>query len=365
MRLVFLGLSLSSSWGNGHATTYRALLRALADDGHELLFLERDQPWYASQRDLPDPDFCTLRLYDSPAELRRYARAIARADAVIIGSYVPQGLQVIEAVLPMRQGLLCFYDIDTPVTLRKLAAGDTEYIAPDFVPLFDLYLSFTGGPSLRVLEAVYGARRARALYCSVDPSLYRPTDAPRRWDLGYLGTYSADRQDALEALLLEPARRLPQHRFVVAGSLYPVGIDWPANVERIEHLPPGQHADFYSSLGWALNVTRADMVRAGYSPSVRLFEATACGVPVISDAWQGLDEIFTRGTEVLPVRDTEAVMATLRMAEQRRRRIGQAGQQKTLARHTAAQRARELHSYLLEAAGRPLRSRVPAAAAGD
>jgi spore maturation protein CgeB len=364
VRLVFFGLSLSSSWGNGHATTYRALLRALADEGHELLFLERDQPWYALHRDLPDPDFCTLRLYESPAELRRYARAIARADAVIIGSYVSQALQVIQAVLPMRQGLFCFYDIDTPVTLRKLASGDTEYIAPDYVPLFDVYLSFTGGPTLRVLEAVYGARRARALYCSVDPLLYRPTGTPRRWDLGYLGTYSADRQDALEALLLEPARRLPQRRFVVAGSLYPAGVSWPANVERIEHLPPGQHADFYSSLGWALNVTRPDMVRAGYSPSVRLFEATACGAPVLSDIWPGLDDIFTPGTEVVPVGGTGAVMAALSMTEQRRRGIGRAGQRKTLTRHTAAQRARELHACLLEAAGRPFRSRIPAAAAG-
>jgi spore maturation protein CgeB len=346
MRLVFLGLSLSSSWGNGHATTYRALLRALARRGHDILFLEREQPWYAASRDLRAADYCELAFYDSPAGLRRFSARIAAADAVIVGSYVPDGVAVIEQVAGVRRGALCFYDIDTPVTLRKLAAGDTEYLRPDLVPLFDLYLSFTGGPSLAVLEEVYGASAARALYCAVDPALYHHTGNERRWALGYLGTYSADRQPALERLLLAPARLSPDLRFVVAGSLYPPDIAWPANVERIEHLPPADHAAFYSSLGWALNVTRADMVRAGYSPSVRLFEATACGTPVISDQWPGLETVFLPGRDLLVAESTGAVLHALRLPEADRAAIGAAGRERTLRDHTADQRAWMLEQYL-------------------
>jgi spore maturation protein CgeB len=351
MRLVFLGLSLSSSWGNGHATTYRALLRALSRRGHDLLFLERDKPWYASNRDLPVPGFCRFHLYDSVEDLRRFASEIARADAVVIGSYVPDCPDVLEQVDRLRRGLLCFYDIDTPVTLRGLETGSPDYLRPVMVPRFDLYFSFTGGPTLRHLERDYGARQAEALYCSVDPDLYEPTGAFRRWDFGYLGTYSDDRQPALERLLIEPARQMPQHRFVVAGPQYPSSIDWPANVERIEHLAPADHAAFYSSLGWTLNVTRADMVRAGYSPSVRLFEATACGTPVISDTWPGLDAVFRPGIEILQASTTEDVAAALMMPEWQRRLLGAAGRRRTLREHTAANRATTLERALTRAAG--------------
>ncbi|HET8995446.1 MAG TPA: glycosyltransferase, partial [Acetobacteraceae bacterium] len=248
------------------------------------------------------------------------------------------------------QTLLCFYDIDTPVTLRKLAEGDTEYLSAAHIPVFDLYFSFTGGPTLRLLEAHYGARAARALYCSVDPEKYHPTGVPRRWALGYLGTYSTDRQPALERLLLQPARRLPHLRFVVAGSMYPADIAWPDNVDRIEHLPPDQHADFYASLDWALNVTRADMLRAGYSPSVRLFEATACGTPVISDPWPGLDTLFEPGREILTASDSSAVERLLTTPEPLRQEIARAGRRRTLEQHTAAHRAEELETHLRSAA---------------
>src|SRR5690606_8754344 len=137
--------------------------------------------------------------------------------------------------------LLCFYDIDTPVTLDRLDSGNEEYIAARQVGLFDIYFSFSGGNVLDHLEEVRGARRAEALYCSVDAERYAPLDMLQRWDLGYLGTYSPDRQPTLDALLLEPARQLPQRRFVVAGPQYPDDIDWPDNVERIEHLPPAGH----------------------------------------------------------------------------------------------------------------------------
>jgi spore maturation protein CgeB len=366
VRLVVLGLSITSSWGNGHATTYRGLLREFARRGHEVTFLERDVPWYAAHRDLPNPVFCATRLYRDPDELRRlHAGLVADADAVVVGSYVPDGVEVARWALDTAGGgLVAFYDIDTPVTLAKLARGDHEYLEPALVPRFGLYLSFTGGPTLRRLERELGSPMARALHCSVDERAYQPQDVPPRWDLGYLGTYSPDRQPKLEELLLRPARAWPRGRFAVAGPQYPDGIAWGPNVERAEHLPPPEHPAFYAAQRLTLNVTRADMVAAGWSPSVRLFEAAACGVPVVSDAWEGLASLFRPGEEILLAETAEDVLRALRdLPEGRLRAIGAAARARALAEHTAAARARELEAHLLEAMGRRGAGRRPATAA--
>jgi len=351
LSIVVLGLSITSAWGNGHATTYRALLRALARRGHDILFLERDQPWYAAHRDQPRLPFCRTLLYDGVDQLEQdFARPLRQADLVVVGSYVPDGVAVARFVLATAQGITAFYDIDTPVTLAKLARGDHEYLSPELIRGFDLYLSFAGGPSLTRLERQFGARRARALYCAVDPAIYRPLRLPRRFDLGYLGTWSADRQPAVERLLLEPARALPDQDFVIAGPQYPADLAWPANVAHLDHVPPDRHPEFYNRLRFTLNVTRADMARAGWSPSVRLFEAAACGVPIISDSWPGLEEILRPGREILIARSGAEVVRHLRtVAPDERARIAAAARARVLGAHTAACRAREFEAHVVEA----------------
>jgi spore maturation protein CgeB len=349
LNLVVLGLSLSSSWGNGHATTYRALLKAFAKRGHNILFLERDRPWYAASRDLPDPSFCKLNFYQDLEALAEYRETIAAADAVIVGSYVPDGVAVGRWVRDLREGVTAFYDIDTPVTLGKLERGDYEYLSPDLIPAYDLYLSFTGGPTLRLLEHRYRSPGARALYCTVDEATHRPLDVAPTYDLGYLGTYSADRQPGLERLLIEPARRAPELKFVVAGPQYPDNVSWPDNVTRVEHVGPVDHAAFYASCRFALNITRADMMRAGYSPSVRLFEAAACGATMISDRWRGVEEVFAPDDEILLADDADAVLGLLSMDETERVAIGRRARLRTLAEHVAARRAEQLQAYLLHA----------------
>ncbi len=347
MKLVVLGLTLSSSWGNGHATTFRALLRAFARRGHEVLFLERDKPWYAAHRDMPAPDFCRLDFYGEPSDLRRREAEIGAADAVMVGSYVPDGVVVGRMAQKMAGGVCAFYDIDTPVTLAKLEKGDEEYLSPALIPGYDLYCSFTGGPTLDLLMRRYGSPEARALYCSVDAEAYQPVATERRWDLSYLGTYSPDRQPVLERLLLEPARRAPQLRFAVAGPQYPAGIDWPANVERLEHVPPSAHPAFYSASRYTLNVTRADMVRAGFSPSVRLFEAAACGSPVISDRWNGIEDVLAPGTEILLADGADDVLRVLLDPDEAARdRQAAAARHRILAAHTAEHRAAQLETML-------------------
>lgn len=354
LRVVILGLSISSSWGNGHATTYRALVRALGAMGHDVLFLERDVPWYRENRDCHEPAGCRLGLYTSLAELRdRWEVEVRSADAVMVGSYVPQGCAVIRWIQQIATGVTLFYDIDTPVTLAKLDRGDEEYLSRRLIPGFELYLSFTGGPILERLEQEYGARKALPLYCSVDTDLYRPKPHKQRvWDLGYLGTYSDDRRAKLDRLLVEPARRDPERLFAVAGPGHPIH-EWPDNIAFRAHLAPGEHADFYNRQRFTLNLTRDDMVKAGFSPSVRLFEAAACGTPIISDPWSGLETLFEPGEEILLASTTEEVLGILReLDEDQRTRIGRRGRDRVLAGHTAGHRAAELVDAIQRAMGR-------------
>ena len=353
LRIVILGLSITSSWGNGHATTFRGLMRELTARGHDVLFLERDVPWYSTSRDLPHPPYGRTELYSTLDDLNeRFASDVREADTVIVGSYVPEGVAVGGWVQRTARGVKAFYDIDTPVTLAKLARGDYEYISPALIPGYDLYLSFAGGTALTRLEQDYGSPRARPFYCSVDPSLYAPEDITPDWDLGYMGTYSDDRQPPLDRLLMEPARQWAGGHFVVAGPQYPDSIEWPPNVARIEHLPPAEHRKFYNRQRWTLNITRADMVAIGYSPSVRLFEAAACGVPILSDYWEGLETFFALGTEIVVTRSAGDTLRALREThESERREIGARARARVLAAHTAAHRAAELEGYLAEARG--------------
>lgn len=363
LRIVILGLSITSSWGNGHATTYRSLMRALLQRGHHVLFLERDVPWYRTNRDTVNLPPGSVRLYQTVNELQgRWRNALAEADLVIVGSYVPEGISVAALVLTIASGTVAFYDIDTPVTLAGLSKGDCPYINASLIAAFDLYLSFTGGRALQVLERRYGARAARALYCSVDPDCYKPIVTRPVWDLGYLGTYSADRQPALEALLCASAHRNQTGRFVIAGPLYPPEISWPANVDRIEHVGPDRHSRFYGRQRFTLNITRADMVRMGYSPSVRLFEAAACGTPIISDWWPGLDTIFVPGRHLLVARSADEILAYLyEFTDRERRALAMRARQHLLTHHTAAHRAVALERYVEELVGRTAPRRLAAA----
>lgn len=359
--VVVLGLSLTSSWGNGHATTYRALLRELARRGHRITFLEREREWYADNRDLVDPDFCKVHLYRSLDELHDlYGQTVRDADFVMVGSYVPEGAEVGEWVLSTAQGTTGFYDIDTPVTLAKLARGDFAYLHPRQIPRYDVYLSFTGGPTLTRLMREFGSPLALPLYCSVDHHAYQPSDAEPHVDLSYMGTYSEDRQAALEQLLIEPARRAPQLRFCVAGPQYPEALEWPDNVERVDHLAPAEHPQFYNDSRFTLNITRKDMVAAGYSPSVRLFEAAACGTPILSDWWAGLDELFAIGRELQVVRSPAEVLTALDMPDAQRRSIARRARHRVLHEHTAERRAETLERYILQLLGARARgSRLP------
>ena len=368
MKVVIFGLSITSAWGNGHATTFRSLVRALHARGHKVIFFERDMDWYASNRDLPDPPFCEMRLFQKwDAVLPQARKEINDCDVAMVGSYFPDGIRAIDEVLNSPAPVKAFYDIDTPVTLAQLRnSGETDYLRGSQISGFNLYFSFTGGPMLRELESRFGAQRAVPLYCSVDEQEYRTWPVHKRYqsDMSYMGTYAPDRQPKIEELFCQPARRLPRQRFLLAGPQYPRQLRWPANVRRIRHLNPRWHAPFYSSSRLTLNVTRRAMVQAGYSPSVRLFEAAACGATLVSDNWPGLDSFFVPGKEILVPSGSADVIAYLAATEETElRRIGLRAQERVLAEHTAQRRAEQFEQYVSRSNAHPLPAlREPAVA---
>lgn len=346
MKLVIFGLTISSSWGNGHATLWRGLCRALARKGHRVVFFERDVPYYAIHRDLSALPGMDLRLYTGWEEILTEARReTADADAVLVTSYCPDGIAASDLVLSTPGPLSVFYDLDTPVTLERLRSGEeVPYLPVGGLGGFDLVLSYTGGRALDELRERLGARRVAPLYGSVDPETHCPADpmAAFQGDFSYLGTYAADRQEALERLFLEPARRLPDKRFVIGGAQYPVDFPWGENVFFVRHLPPADHPAFFASSPLTLNVTRAAMASMGYCPSGRLFEAAACGTAVLSDTWEGLDRFFEPGREIFTAATPEEAIGILTLPREEIDRVASAARERTLAEHTAERRAAEM-----------------------
>src|SRR5579883_1359072 len=356
MKLVVFGLTITSSWGNGHATLLRGLFRALHRRGHRVVFFERDVNYYASHRDLWGLPGVQIELYcDWTAVEQTAAAALSDADVGMVTSYCPDGVAASELLFSSNAPLRIFYDLDTPVTLDKLAAGESlNYIHPSGLGGFDLVLSFTGGIALQELQHRLGARRVAPLYGSVDPEAHRSISEPGpvKFDLSYLGTYAKDRQSALQELFINAAARLPERRFVIGGAGYPQNFPWGPNIFFKRHLEPGQHSRFYCSSRLTLNVTRAAMARMGYCPSGRLFEAAACGVPIISDEWEGLEQFFEPGKEILLARSAEDTIEALNSSDEELLRIARASRQRVLDTCTADHRAIEFENEVVSAGSR-------------
>ncbi len=349
MRFVVFGLTVSSSWGNGHATLWRGLLRAMAGRGHHVIFYEKDVQYYRDARDLVQlPGGGTLRLYDTLASIRAEAeRELRRCDVALYSSYCPDGAEVAEMILSSGAAVKAFYDLDTPVTLDAMDSGCTpDYLPADGLGGFDLVLSYTGGRALTELQTRLGARTVAPLYGWVDPTSHYPASAEPHYacDLSYLGTYAADRQPAVEELFLEPARQLPGSRFLLGGAQYPESFPWQPNIHFHRHVPPSAHPAFFSSSRFTLNVTRRAMAAYGYCPSGRLFEAAACGTAIVSDTWPGIEEFFTPGEDIVFAENAGDVLAALAMPDAERNRMAAAAREHTLAHHTAAARVRTLEA---------------------
>ncbi len=345
MTIVVFGLSISSAWGNGHATLLRGLFRCLHDAGHEIHFLERDTPYYAAHRDAPALPYTQIHLYPSWEEyLPEVRKLLTRADVAMVTSYCPDGAAASDLILGLGVNTrTVFYDMDTPVTLSKLAEGAAiPYLPAAGLAGFDLVLSYTGGEATRQLRTKLGAQQVATLYGWVDPQVH--SRAPSRpeyvSDLSYLGTYAPDRQQALDDFLIAPAARLSSKRLIVAGAMYQQRENWPSNITHFEHISPPQHSSFYSSSPLTLSITRGTMAAMGFCPSGRLFEAAACGTAVLSDRWQGLETFFMPGEEILIADSTADAITAITADPSALASIGSRARERAIDCHTAAVRAR-------------------------
>jgi spore maturation protein CgeB len=354
VKIVIFGLTISSSWGNGHATLWRGLCKNLIRLGHDVVFFERDVSYYATARDVTELPGGRLELYPDWDEIGSRARTdIHEADVAVITSYCPDALHVTDLLLDQDHCLRVFYDLDTPITLARLRAGErVPYIGANGLRDFDLVLSFTGGPAVfpEFLRLV-GARRIEPLYGHADADIHRPAAPQPHYHaaLSYLGTYAHDRQRALEQLFVAPALTRQDLRFLIGGAQYPQDFPWSPNVYFVRHLPPPEHPAFFASSRLTLNVTRNAMVEMGWCPSGRLFEAAACGTPVVSDIWNGIGDFFEPGTDILLARGRDDVIAALELGDDELRRIADRARQRTLDEHSSARRAQQFVSLVEQA----------------
>jgi len=354
MYFVIFGLTVSSSWGNGHATLWRGLLKSMGRRGHTVVFYERDLPYYSDTRDGWQPSQkVTVRIFDSLENIRsEIVRELQEADVALLTSYCPDGPAIARLIFDSHVALRIFYDLDTPITLDTMCSGEpVAYLPPEKLSNFDLVLSYTGGRALTELQTQLHAKLAVPLYGWVDPETHAPVppEAHLRSLLSYLGTYAADRQAALEELFIRPARQRPKEHFVIGGAQYPPNFPWAENIFFVRHIAPELHPAFFCSSRATLNVTRGTMAKYGFCPSGRLFEAASCGVPMLSDTWEGLEIFFTPGEEILPVRSGEQVLAALSLSDQELARIASAARVRTLAHHTNERRVLELEAICEDA----------------
>ncbi len=351
MNITIFGLSITSSWGNGHATIWRGICKALANRGHNITFFERDVPYYAERRDLVEFSNLSVVLYDCLPDVLEFAtRKLRSSDVGIVTSYCPDAVQAADMICSLVPGLHVFYDLDTPITIKAYSSGNPpEYLPAQGLSDFDIVLSYTGGEALQRLQSDLGAKYVVPLYGCVDPETHAAGMLSREFlcDFSYLGTYAADRQTSLEKMFIEPAKQLPDHKFILGGALYPIDFPWQENIWYLRHVAPSSHSAFYGSSGFTLNITRKAMAEMGYCPSGRLFEAAACGTPVISDYWEGLDFFFEPETEICIARRPEDVIELLHLPNHERQSIGDRFRKRALSEHTADHRAKELESIFL------------------
>jgi spore maturation protein CgeB len=350
MKLVVFGLAVSSTWANDHATLWRSLIRVLAGQGHALTFYEQDTPYFAAHRDYKELPKGELVVYETLDSIRAHAtHALRSADAAIVSSYAADALAATELVMSSAVPIRAFYEFDTAVTLRKVRAGErVSHLGPRGLRDFDVVMSSTGGAGLSELQRVLGAHRVAPLYPGVDLHAYSPVAPVERYqaDLAYLGTYEEEHNSALEELLLKPARALPEASFVIGGASYPRELAWPPNLKYVWHVAPAEHSALYCSARLNLNVTRACVAALGYCPSGRMFEAAACGAPMITDRWPGLAEFYEPGDEILVARDHSDVIAALKSSRSQLQALAHRARERTLAQHSIEHRAEQLLEIL-------------------
>lgn len=349
LRIVIVGPSLTTSPGTGSTSIYRGLVRELSARNHDVLFLERAAEKRSGQKLRPAEAGRVEEYLDLKELKNRHAAEVRDADFVLVSSQIADAAEIGSWITRHAQGATAFYDHNAPETVMGLDQNRPGPVSAELIARYDLYFSFTGGPLLDLLENEFGVRAARPLYPAADARYFFPGYTNQTWDFGYLGKFSDDSLPVLERLLIEPARRWKEGMFLVAGSAYPRSTRWPDNVKRSLHISSQKRRAFYNSQRFTLDIISPEAAAVGYSPSLRLFEAAACGTPVITEFWPGLDTFFAPHEEILISHSPDETLIYLEeISEVDRRRLGYRARERVLARHTSRHRAAELEGYVLE-----------------
>ena len=353
MHLTFFGSSLVSSYWNGAATYYRGLIRALHGLGHRVTFCEPDAYRRQENRDLAeDPPYARVVVYRSESERDRLVeRAFAESDWVVKCSGVGVWDAELEEAVALRSGgrvRTAFLDVDAPATLGRMAADAGDPFR-SLVPRFDHVLTYGGGPPVAEAYARWGAKACTPIYNALDPDEHRPPDergAPE-FDLLFMGNRLPDREARVGEFFFRAAALCPEHRFLLGGEGWGDRAAVPPNVTSLGHVPTARHNEVNASARLVLNVHRASMVENGWSPATRMFEAAGAASCQVTDAWEGIEDFFAPGAEILVAASAEEVAKLVRSVDAlRAREIGEAGRRRALADHTYAQRARTLDAIL-------------------
>lgn len=352
--LVIVGRSILSSHSNPMAELYRGLINELAHRGHRTTYLEPYDFAGIAHRDMLRSPYCEVWTYgDVDTLIDEYLPAIQSADLVLLASGVPETDRIAQWIAQEARGITIYYDTDLARTSANLAQSTdcTFCLSAQTLGCFHLYLSTTGGPALAGLAENYGLHCARPLYESIDPFSYYRMDIEKSYDLGFIGNFKEERQHKLEELLLGPARTTPNRQFVLAGGSYPEDQKWPQNLTYLEHLPGTNHVDFYNRQACTLIVGRKDRSVLGYTPSRSLLAAAACGVPVLTENWDGIEHFFETGRELYCVSQSQEVLDVLYGTDEYTRlKLGSCARERVLAEHTTAHRAQQLLAYWEEVA---------------
>ncbi|MBW3607442.1 MAG: glycosyltransferase [Actinobacteria bacterium] len=352
MRFAFFGSSLVSSYWNGACTYYRGLIRCLHERGHEVVFYEPIAYERQEHRDIPDPTYARVVIYDAQTEgqvLRTVESARQAFDVVVKCSGVGVHDALLEAaVLDLRAPVTIFWDVDAPATLAAMEADERDPLRAQIAE-FDYVLTYGGGdPVVRRYRAL-GARDCVPIYNALDPTTHHPV-APRselRADLSFLGNRLPDREARVEEFFFGAAAGAPGRSFLLGGSGWEDRVGAIANVRYIGHVSTRDHNALNCSALAVLNVSRESMAANGFSPATRVFEAAGAGACVITDAWEGIEQFLEPGREVLVAHDGADVSALLRELDPRRaRQIGDAALARVLAEHTYTSRAAQVEALL-------------------
>ena len=343
MNIAFFGSSLVSAWWNGAATYYRGIVRGLSELGHDVTFYEPVAYERQEHRDIPDPDWARVVVYEAPSEhvVREVVASAASADVVVKTSGVGVFDDVLEdAVASLDAGRRIFWDVDAPATLARMEADPGDPFRA-LLPAYDMVFTYGGGKPVTDRYAALGARDCVVVYNAFDPRTHFRVPADPRYacDLALLANRLPDREERIDEFFFRAASLLPERSFLLGGNGWD-GKPMPPNVRWVGHVGTEDHNAFNCTPLAVLNVTRDSMAANGWSPATRVFEAAGVGACLLTDAWQGIDDFLQPDEEVLVAENGEDVAGHVAALDAARAHaVGERAAARVAADHTYAQRA--------------------------